>query len=102
VQYIGSTSQCGCDFPRAILQNGDWPEIDVAMALERNPSEKPNREALTALLESSGESMIELYGLWDGDFSETPKAREEIPLSRILDPDFLFKEQGFYTVEIRG
>jgi len=84
------------------LQNGDWPEIEVAKAFERNPSEKPNREALAALLGSSGESMIELYGLWDGDFSETPKAREEIPLSRILDPDFLFKEQGFYTVEIRG
>ena len=102
VQYIGSTSQCGCDFPHAILQNGDWPEIEVAKAFERNPSEKPNREALAALLGSSGESMIELYGLWRGDFSETPKAREEIPLSRILDPDFLFKEQGFCTVEIRG
>ena len=61
VQYIGSTSQCGCDFPHAILQNGDWPEIEVATAFERNPSEKPNREALAALLGSSGESMIELY-----------------------------------------
>ena len=50
VQYIGSTSQCGCDFPHAILQNGDWPEIEVATAFERNPSEKPNREALAALL----------------------------------------------------
>jgi len=72
------------------------------MALERDPSEKPNREALVALLESSGESTIELYGLWDGDFSKTLKARETIPLGRILDPGFLFKEQGFYTVHIRG
>src|SRR6185437_15681541 len=102
VQYIGSTSQCGCDFPHATLQNGGWPEIEVATIFERDPNEKPNREALVALLESSGEPTIELYGLWDGDFSETPKAREAIPLSRILDPGFLFKEQGFYTVQIRG
>ncbi|MGH9569167.1 MAG: hypothetical protein ACRD4F_05990 [Candidatus Angelobacter sp.] len=94
--------QCGCDCPHAILQNGGWPEIDVATALERDPNEKLSREALAALLGSSGESAIELYGLWDGDFSETPKAREMIPLSRVLDVDFLFKEQGFYTVNVRG
>ena len=95
VQYIGSTSQCGCDFPHAILQNGDWPEIEVAMALERDPNEMPNREALVALLGSSGESTIELYGLWDGDFSETPKTRETIPLGRILDTGFFVQGAGF-------
>src|SRR6185312_11949694 len=62
VQYIGSPSQCGCNFPHAILQNGRWPEPEVATRFERDPSEKPNREALAALLGSSGESMIELYG----------------------------------------
>ena len=28
VQYVGSTSGCGCDFPHASLQNGEWPELE--------------------------------------------------------------------------
>ena len=28
VQYIGSTSGCGCDFPHVILQNGQWPTLE--------------------------------------------------------------------------
>ena len=29
VQYIGSTSGCGCDFPNVMLQNGKWPILDI-------------------------------------------------------------------------
>ena len=101
VQYIGSTSQCGCDFPHVILQNGEWPMFGVLHA-ERDESERVNREGLVDILRSSGETSIELYGMWDGDYSENPKARETISLNRILDPDFFFKEQGFYTVQISG
>ena len=25
VQCIGSTSDCGCDFPHVMFQNGEWP-----------------------------------------------------------------------------
>jgi hypothetical protein len=28
VQYIGSTSRCGCDFPHVMFQNGEWPWFD--------------------------------------------------------------------------
>jgi hypothetical protein len=89
MQYIGSTSLCGCDFPHAILQKRRLARNQGRHAFEPDPGENPSRT-------------IELYGLWDGDFSETPKARKTIPLGRILDPDFLFKERGFYMVEIRG
>jgi hypothetical protein len=65
-------------------------------------SERVNREGLVDVLRSSGEDSIELYGVWDGDVGEIPKARETILLNRILDPDFFFKEQGFYTVQIGG
>jgi hypothetical protein len=44
--------------------------------------------------------MIELYGIWDGDFAKPPQAREDIPLKCLLDGDFSFKEQGFYRVDI--
>jgi hypothetical protein len=51
VQNIGSTSNCGCDFPSAMFQGGDWPEIEyVEKDEEQQKSEQLNREALVGLL----------------------------------------------------
>jgi len=104
VQYIGSTSRCGCDFPHATLQNGEWPEIEyleyVEQDSERVAINKGNREALVDLLRESGDSMVELYGIWDGDFVEAPKVQESIVAETILDSGFLFKERGFYRVAV--
>jgi hypothetical protein len=63
-------------------------------------SERVNREALVTLLRSSGEKTVELYGIWDGEFVKPVNVREEIPLTRIVEPDFRFKERGFYTVSL--
>lgn len=101
VRYIGSTAGCGCDFPHVTLQDGEWLTFeDDEVDAEQEEKEKYNRKALVGLLQESGERMVELYGVWDGDFDKLPKATEEIPLQRILDPNFLFKEQGFYRVKI--
>jgi hypothetical protein len=106
VQYIGSTSGCGCDFPHATFQNGEWPEIDYQEDLEvdqaRVASDKHNREALVDLLRKSGESAVELYGIWEGDFAELPANQEKIAADRILDSTFRFKERGFYRVVLQG
>jgi hypothetical protein len=110
VQYVGSTSGCGCDFPHATLQNGQWPEIEYTEEVEkddleiaRDVSGRQNREALVLLLRMTGDKMIELYGVWDGGneaFTKSPQAHESISLNRILDSDFRFKEQGFYSVHM--
>ena len=50
--------------------------------------------------EKSGEDLVELYGVWNGDFTEPLQAREKILVDRILDANFLFKEGGFYEVTI--
>jgi hypothetical protein len=102
VQYIGSTSGCGCDFPHVTLTRGDWAGyLDVMVDdLEWEASERVNREALVALLRESGEKTVDLYGIWDGEFEKPVNIREEIPLTRILEPDFRFKERGFYTVSL--
>jgi hypothetical protein len=97
VQSIGSTAGCGCDFPHVLLQNGEWPTFEFDDA-ERVATFGQNRRALAALLRDTGEKTIELYGLWWGNFAKTPLAHEEIPLLRILEPDFLFREQAFYRV----
>jgi hypothetical protein len=104
VQYIGSTSRCGCDFPHATLQKGEWPEIEYLEHLERDAERvainKGNREALVDLLRESGEKAIELYGVWDGDFVDAPRIQESITAETILDSGFLFKERGFYSVAV--
>jgi len=103
VQCIGSTSQCGCDFPHVVFQNGDWPWFDDD---EPNPEaearDQRNREGLVTLMRSTGENKVELYGVWDGDFdfNTPPAVREEIRLGAILSRDFRFKEQVFYVVHL--
>jgi hypothetical protein len=102
VQYIGSTSGCGCDFPHAILQGEEWPTYFLSLEdnLTKLAGNRFNREALVELLRKTSEKAVELYGVWDGNFAEKPKARETILLERLLDSDFWFKEQGFYTITI--
>jgi hypothetical protein len=101
VQYVGSTSGCGCDFPHVTLQNGGWPYFEFEPDLERDETERHNRASLVCLLRNSEEETVELYGVWDGDFGEKPKSHEHISLDVILDPKFRFKEQGFYTVTVK-
>lgn len=105
VQYIGSTSGCGCDFPHVTLARGEWvgyPEVEVD-DLEWEANERTNRELLMTLLRESDEKIIELYGIWrsgDGYLYKPVNVREEIPLTRIVEPTFRFKERGFYHVSL--
>lgn len=104
VQYVGSTSGCGCDFPHSMFQNGGWPwfEDDEEDEDDRETKarEKRNLERLVALLGATGDASVELYGVWDGgfEFDTPPLNREEISVDEILQPNFHLKEQGFYTV----
>lgn len=94
---MGATSGCGCDFPNAMLQNGEWPFFEDSREVARD---RYNQQALVNLLRTAGEKIVELYGVWDGDFAKPPQVRQSIPLARLLDADFYFKEQGFYRVSI--
>jgi hypothetical protein len=103
VQFIGSTSGCGCDFPNIMFQNGDWPFLeDSEIDEEQTASDRMNREGLVSILRSTGDSFVELYGMWDGDFAEAPRAFEDISLETILKPGFHFKERGFYKVRLNS
>jgi hypothetical protein len=111
VQYVGSTSHCGCDFPNVMLQNGDWPMVETEEAekdefdKERDISDRHNRELLVSLLRANGNKTVELYGFWVGDseaFPKSPQAFENISLDRILASDFRFKEQVLYRVHLES
>jgi hypothetical protein len=101
IQHIGSTSCCGCDFPNIMFQNGGWPSLeDTEVDDEQAAGDLLNREGLVGILQSTGDSTVELYGVWDGNFAEVPMAFEDISLETILKPDFRFKERGFYKVHL--
>ena len=99
VQHIGSTSGCGCDFPHAMFQNFGWPDLGYVEYLDQAESVLL-RQALVTLLRASGEKVVELYGILDGEFDAPPEAQESITAEEILDPAFHFKERGFYKVAI--
>jgi hypothetical protein len=107
VQYVGSSSDCGCDFPHAMFQNGGWPEIEFysdakkdEADIARDMTHRQNCEALVALLRTTGDKVVELYGVWAGDFASVPQAQENISVDTLLDAGFYFKEQGFYKVYV--
>jgi hypothetical protein len=102
VQHIGSTSGCSCDFPFVMLQKGQWPFFEELENKDpkQAATDRYNRESLVALLRASGGETVELYGVWDGDFAKMPRAKEDVPLERLLESDFRFKEQGFYRVKM--
>jgi hypothetical protein len=111
VQYIGSTSGCGCDFPNVMLQNGEWPTLDTEEAEKdefdkaRDISDRHNRELLVRFLRANCNKTVELYGFWIGDSkaaTKSPQAFENIPLEGILESGFRFKEQVLYRVQIES
>jgi hypothetical protein len=79
-----------------MLQNGEWPWFDDGEhGPEQEARDRYNRDGLVDLLRASGEQTIELYGVWDGDFTIAPALREEIALVALLDPSFRLRSEGF-------
>jgi hypothetical protein len=101
VQNIGSDTGCGCGFPSIMVDKaGEWPWWDGCLEGDQIESERMNREALVCLLRTSGETSVELYGIWYNKCAEKPLAAEAISLDQILNTPFRFKEQVFYRVSL--
>ncbi len=101
IQYIGSTSCCGCAFPSAMHQNGGWPYwLDPVKDAEVIASDQRECEELCQLLSQLDEDEIELYGVWAGNEGKEPLIREKITIDDIRRELFRFKEGGFYRVKL--
>lgn len=102
VQYVGSTTNCGCAFPSAMHQNGGWPYwLDPVQDAEEIVNNQRECQELCQLLSQLAEDEIELYGVWAGDEEKGPAIREEITLDDIRRELFHFKQGGFYRVKLR-
>jgi hypothetical protein len=102
VQNVGSDTCCGCGFPSIPRQNGEWPWWDGCLDADQIEDERKNREALVGLLRASGETSVELCGIWYDKCAGEPQAMDEISLDQMLDSSFRFKEQCFYRVRIES
>jgi hypothetical protein len=102
IQYIGSTTSCGCGFP-SVMQDraGDWPYwLDPVGDAEEIASNKQECEEICQLFSQLDEDEIELYGVWAGNEGKEPLNREVITLDDIRREYFRFKEGGFYRVKL--
>jgi hypothetical protein len=103
VQYIGSSTHCGCGFPSVMQDSaGGWsywvdPVKDAEVLIEN----QRECEQLCLLLSQIDEDEIELYAVWEGDQDKEPLVREEIALDDIRRECFRFKEGGFYRLKLR-
>ncbi len=104
LKYVGSDQGCGCGFRHVSYQNGQWPEEAMIGSEDyTGEDQQANHSQLHHLLSEllqSGEA-LELYGCWDGDFLEPAAGHEDLPVNRILDRKFYFRERYGYTVNQR-
>lgn len=105
VKYLGSDQGCGCGFRHVSYQNGEWPEESmIGFEHYTGEDQQPAQEQLHAFLKEqlAYVDRVELYGCWDGEFMEPSAGTAELPLDRILDHDFYFRERFGYTIRRYG
>ena len=100
VQYVGSSSGCGCNFPFWTDDQGEPNPTFEDRNAEQIAIERTNSGELAELLRHSGETSVELYGVWSGNELIAPKGRQDIPLDTITGPTFRFREFVLYNVSI--
>lgn len=103
IQYIGSSTHCGCGFPSVMQDSsGEWNYwLDPEKDAEEIASNRRECEELCDILAQLNEEYIELYGVWAGNEGKEPMIREDIALEDIRRNLFRFKEGGFYRVKLR-
>lgn len=101
VKHVGSDQGCGCGFRHVLYQNGEWPE-EAMIGNEHYTGEveQPNHVQLHAFLAGQLEQAeeVELYGCWDGDFTESSEGSTVLSIDRILDRGFFFRERFGYKI----
>ena len=103
-KYVGSDQGCGCGFRHVLFQDGEWPEeCMIASEDYTGEDQQPNHEQLHQLLGEllKSSKAVELYGCWDGDFHEPAAGHEVLPIERIFDHAFYFRERFAYTIKQR-
>ena len=64
---------------------------------------QPNHERLVDFIRRNlkGESSLEFYGMWEADFSMPALSDQSVPLERLLELDFHFRDRGHYSINMQ-
>ncbi len=103
IKYIGSDQGCGCGFRYVRLEGagGGWPsECMIGSKYYTGQPEQPMHQQLHDFLKKYLDAGydVELYGCWDGEFSEASEGHKNICIADILDKRFFFRERYKYTI----
>ena len=104
VCYVGSDTHCGCGFRYATYQDGSWPGEEWYPEDDSSIEAQSNHEQLVRFIKDNfpDRDTIELYGAWDGLPTGPILSEQTIPLDRVLDLGFYFRERGHYIVLVRN
>jgi hypothetical protein len=100
--HAGSDTYCGCGYRNASYQNGSWPEEEWQPEdWDADGDKQAMHERLAAFLrkELRPSDPVEFYGLWEDDLSLPPLSDQWIPLTRMTEPTFFFRDRGRYRIE---
>jgi len=88
VYYLGSSSYCGCDFPRAPL----WTYEKADDAEKQDVQE--NQARLHAYLKEClvDEDCVELFGCWSGNEGQPVESERTIRVDDLVSDEFFFDE----------
>jgi len=102
VVYVGSDQGCGCGFRFLLREQVADADLIFSDDVEADPSRQRNQQQLRDFLleKFKDEPFVELFGCWSGDEAQPAEFNDEIPLQRIVDLRFSFRERGFYRISL--
>jgi hypothetical protein len=98
VVYVGSDQGCGCGFRHALIDDKEWYPIveednDMIEVIQKN-----HEDLYQYLTDNVKIGLIEVYGCWNGNITDSIDCVDEISIKDLTDKDFYFKEGWLYKV----
>jgi hypothetical protein len=98
VVYVGSDQGCGCGFRHALIADKEWYPIveednDMIEVIQKN-----HEDLYQYLTDNVKIGLIEVYGCWNGNITDSIDCVVEISIKDLTDKDFYFKEGWLYKV----
>jgi hypothetical protein len=99
VGFIGAHGSCSCGFPSVVAESPI--EYYEGMSIDsRDPADRRSVEALLQLLRQlvAHSGRVELYPVWNGEESLSPKGRVDWRLGALIPERFFFNERFMHFV----
>ncbi len=99
VRFISAHGSCSCGFPSVVAESPI--EYYEGMSIDsRDPADRRSVDALLHLLRErvARSARVELYPVWNGEESLSPKGQIDWQLAALIPERFFFNERFMHTV----